>query len=363
MLQVVDLGGDPHARGLAGGCVLAARAQAHLADWRASLAAVTGLDADDYLRRMLRETDYVTAVRRHTPDVLEEVRGFAQGAGVDPDLMFALQLLDEEWAYRRRAGLSRRTPGKCSSIAIVDAGSPTWIGQNMDLGRYTDGHQVALRIAGEGGAPASLVFTTAGVIALMGVNAAGLGVCVNSLPQLPSAPEGVPVAFVVRRLLQARTLAEAAALVLELPHATSQHYLLAEPGSLRSFEASAAGVTEYQPPDPRRIFHTNHPLADEQGAPETAAARHNSVQRLASVVGRLADGAPGLAAIQVALSACDDPDNPVCRTGGDGDIGFTCGSMISALSPAAVESWVSPGPPSQAGYERFSLVRDSASAA
>ena len=362
-MMVVELSGDAYARGLAGGQAMRSRIHSHMAAWREWLAAVTGADPDDYLRRMLRETDYRAAIGRHTPDLLEEVRGLAAGAGVDPDLMFALQLMDEEWFYRRGAGLRRRAPDKCSSLAIVEPGGPTWIGQNMDLGRYTHGHQVALRIAADGGHPGSLVFTTAGVIALMGVNDAGLGVCVNSLPQLPSAPQGVPVAFVVRRLLQARTVAEAAALVLEIPHATNQHYLLAEPGALRSFEASAAGVTEYRPPDPRRIFHTNHPLTEEQGTPEAEAARHNSARRLASVVGRLSGGAPGLADIQASLSACDDPDNPVCRTGGDGDIGFTCGSMISALTPGAVESWMSPGPPNEAGYTRLSLAPDPAPAA
>ena len=50
-------------------------------------------------------------------------------------------------------------------------------------------------------------------------------------------------------------------------------------------------------------------------------------------------------------------------TGGDGDIGFTCGSMISALTPGAVESWMSPGPPNEAGYTRLSFAPDPVPAA
>jgi hypothetical protein len=228
----------------------------------------------------------------------------------------------------------------------------------MDLGSYTDGHQVLLRIAPAEGRPGALVFSTAGMIGLMGVNATGVGVCVNSLPQLPSAPAGVPVAFMLRRLLQAESLAEASRLVQDLPHATNQHYVIAEPGAVRSFEASAAGVTEFHPPQPDRVLHTNHPLSEEQGAPETEAARANTVARLASLTGRLAAGRPGLEEIQAALSAFDDPRHPVCRLRGErGLINFTTGSMISALrpAPAAIQSWVSAGPPSLGGYAAATL--------
>ena len=197
------------------------------------------------------------------------------------------------------------------------------------------------------------------MIGLMGVNAAGVGVCVNALPQLPSAPRGLPVAFVLRRLLQATSLAEAADLVLSLPHATNQHYLIAEPGRARSFEASAAGVAEYRAPDSSRILHTNHPLAAE-GAPEPASARVNTVARLEALQARLSTGAPGLGEIKASLSSCDDPRNPVCRIRGEpgGLIAFTTGAMISALEPSRIETWVSPGPPSLAGYTRFDLASD-----
>ena len=246
---------------------------------------------------------------------------------------------------------------KCSSIGVVSPGGPTWIGQTMDLGGYTDGFQALLAPAADGDRPAALVFTVAGMIGLMGVNAAGVGVCVNSLPQLPSVPQGLPVAFVLRRLLQVTSLAEACDLVLALPHATNQHYLIAEPGGARSFEASAAGVAEYRSPDPSRVLHTNHALAAE-GAPEPASARVNSAARLASLQARLAAGAAGLDEIKAALSSCDDPENPVCRIRGEpgGFSAFTTGSMISALEPARIEAWVSPGPPSRAGYARFDLA-------
>src|SRR5579864_3546916 len=284
------------------------------------LARTAGDDVDSYIAAMLRETDFKPAIRRWAADLLDEVDATAAVAGVDPDVLFALQLLDEEWAFRARCAAD-----KCSSFGIVARQGPTLVGQNMDLGDYTDGHQVMLHIGADGERPAALVFSTAGMIGLMGVNAAGVGICVNSIPQLPSAPEGVPVAFVLRRLLQCRDLAEAVDVVESIPHATNQHYVIAESGAVRSFEAGAGGVTEYRPPDPTRVLHTNHPLSDAPATAEPESARINSVTRLASLVGRLGAGDVDLATAQAALCAKDDPVHPVSRprTPGSGPIGFT----------------------------------------
>ena len=354
--EPLDIAGEPRARGRAYGQAMARRIRAHLADWLDVVGRAVEGDPQAHVAAMLRDTDFKSAIARHTPDLLAEVEGIAEGAGAPADLVFALQLLDEEWAYRlSRTGAVPKLE-KCSSLAIVSAGGPTWIGQNMDLGAYTDGHQALLRIGADARGPAALVFTVAGMLGLMGVNAAGVGVCVNSIPQLPSAPRGVPVAFVLRRVLQARSLAEAVDLMFALPHATNQHYVLAEHGAVRSFEAGSQGVTEFRPPEPDRVLHTNHPLSDAPAKAETEAARRNSVARLKSLRGRLAAGSPGFPEIAAALAAFDDPDHPVCRLADSKGflIGFTTGSMISALSPGRVESWVSDGPPSARPYIRAS---------
>lgn len=352
----VALTGGPFERGHAHGAGLQAQVQAHLSAWLESLAQAGVGEPKAYVAGLLAATDFRPAIERHTPDLWQEIQGIGAGAEVAPDLLFGLQLLDEEWAYRLRAGREGRLE-KCSSAAIVSPSGPTWIGQTMDLGGYTEGFGELLAPAATPGAPAALVFTVAGMIGLMGVNAAGVAVCVNSLPQLPSAPQGLPVAFVLRRLLQASSLTEASDLVLSLPHATNQHYLIAEAGAARSFEASAEGVSEYRPPRPDRVLHTNHPLA-AQGAPETEAARANSVARLRALQARLSDGEPGLDELKAAFSSCDDPDNPVCRIRGEagGLTASTTGSMVSELTPAKVETWVSPGPPSRTPYAHFALA-------
>lgn len=361
MIDLIDIDGAPFARGAAYGAQAAGRIRAHVRDWLSAMALAGGCDGEAYARALVRDTDFKAAIAEHAPDLVQEVDGVAEGAGVDPELMYALQLVDEEWAYRKRGRRAARTPEKCSSFAFAGADGPGWIGQNMDLSPHTAGHQMALRVRGQGDAPSTLVFTVAGLLALMGVNSAGLGVCVNSLPQLPSRATGLPVAFMIRRLLQARTLDAAVALVRTLPHATNQHYVLAAPGAVRSFECSAAGVVEYHPPQPDRVLHTNHPLGGEPGDPEAEAERRNSVARLRSLETRLGAGRPDLQTLQAALCACDDPQNPVCRVYDPeaGLIGYTTGAMISAIAPGPepLRAWMSAGPPSVAGYDALTLPR------
>jgi len=327
-------------------------------EWLRSLE-VAGIDApEQYVDAMLRETEFLPDISRAAPDLLQEINGIAAGSGIPFELIFGAQLMDEEWAYRQRTRSVPVTREKCSSVAVHTTPGMTWIGQNMDLGSYTDGHQLVLRIDGSPNSPATLVVTIGGMIGLMGVNARQVGLCVNALPQLGGASTGLPVAFVVRRLLQCTSAAEAAALVQRLPHASSQHYLIADPYDIHSFEASPTGVERVQPRVDGRVLHTNHPLATEQGG--TA----NSVARLRALESRLLHGSPAFEEIAAALSSCDDPLHPVCReydpSGAispvTGLTNFTVASMISALRADArdFKSWISNGPPASRGYTQIS---------
>ncbi|MFC0530569.1 C45 family autoproteolytic acyltransferase/hydolase [Phytohabitans kaempferiae] len=351
-VEIIDIGGAPYERGRSLGIARGAAIERCIRDWLDSLRSAGVSDPESHIARLLAETRFGEAIREHTPDLLDEVRGIVDGSGLPEQLVFAVQLMDEEWSYR--AALVE----KCSSLAfhIPDA---VVVGQNMDLGEYTDGHQVIHRIAPYMGVPGALVFTISPMIALLGVNSSGVAVCVNSVPQLPSALSGLPVSFVIRRLLQARDVGEAVNLVRRLPHATGQHYLLADSREIRSFEASAAGVHEYLAPDPSCVTHTNHPLAGEKGSGKIGASTR---VRLATLDRRLRSARAGVEDARVALAASDHPDYPVSIEHGSarepspstGMPSFTTGSMISTLRRDAdeVEAWVSPGPPSVRGWTR-----------
>lgn len=316
-------------------------------------------DPRGYLEDLLAGTDFLTAARRLTPDLVEEVEGLSEGAGLSFADAFALQLIDEEWAFSARRTRARARD-KCSSLAILGTdGAPTLIGQTMDLGAYTDGFQVLLRLAADGSAPDRLVFSVAGVIGLMGVNAGGLGVCVNALFQVPTAPQGLPVAFCLRSALTWSNARDAADFLRRTPHASGQHYLLADPAEIVSLEASAAEVAIVAPLAPGRFLHTNHPLTAAVGPGEV-----NSRTRLASLQARLAVGRPGLDQAMAALCSLDDPDHPVCRRkSATPDLtNFTTGAIISELGPREVRSFVSFGPPADNPFRELDVTPTSAHA-
>jgi isopenicillin-N N-acyltransferase-like protein len=361
-IDIVDLKGAGFARGELYGNLRQSQIERFLNDWLGSLGAAGVGDPQGYLSQMLEATRYLNAIDEHSPELLEDVRGIAAGAGVPFDLVLASQLMDEEWAYRVHFLQAPEAPPKCSSVAIHPRDGLTWIGQNMDLGSYTNGHLVLIRAAPEGQVPGALIFTIGSMIGLLGVNSRGLAVCVNALPQLPAVWQGLPVAFVIRRLLTAEDVTEAAQILHAIPHATGQHYLIADSHSIRSFEASPAAVLEYHSPNPTRILRTNHPLV---GNPARAFPESiNSTARLRSLTARLMDGELDLETVKAALSSCDDADNPVSRAlyGGHASQGptfFTTGSMVSALQQdsAIVDSWVSAGPPHLSPYARVQLQK------
>ncbi len=220
----------------------------------------------------------------------------------------------------------------------AEDGRPTLIGQTMDIPSLHDGTQVVV-IHEESGAPTQAVFTAAGMIALMGVNSAGVGVVVNNLSMLPSARSGVPVTFIERKLLDTFSVEEASYALQAMPHAIGQHYLIGDPEHLVSFEADAARVIGGQE-DARVVAHTNHPLYDPPSKPEleTIYASSNTRARYTCVT-ELAEGAASLGDIEDALS---DTSAPISRTIERGHMTF--GAMAAELtSPPRVR--FAPGPP------------------
>jgi hypothetical protein len=101
MMDLIVLEGSPRERGRIHGETLKPLILDHIGRWKEILGVTTGENPDAYIGQFLEDTDMLTPVERWTPDLLEEVRGIAEGTGVDFRTIFALNLSDEEWWYRR----------------------------------------------------------------------------------------------------------------------------------------------------------------------------------------------------------------------------------------------------------------------
>ncbi len=333
-MTVIDCSGDGRARGLAHGEGARHLVREALSRWEeATLSGqYHGANILNYARDLLASTGLIKAMEATTPDLLDEIQGIAEAANLPPELVTAYNLMDEQWWYD--LGMTCPEPG-CSVIGVSD-GDTTLLAQNMDLPSFMDGSQIVLRLTPLDG-PETLVLSSAGLIGLIGVSSAGFGVCVNTLLMLRPDPNGLPVAAVVRHVLGQGSSAAAQAALNAIPHASGQHYSIANRSGVSSLECSAGGCVPSRAG--AKHSHTNHPLASTDFEPRA--------QALLEGRGRVADSRRRLAHLDawhasggsfeevVALLA--DPDAPICITPSPDWRGQTFGSVIFRLG-AEVEA-------------------------
>jgi hypothetical protein len=116
-LFVLQLTGSPRERGLQHGSALRREIADVLALWRADLARSTKREADVVVGEFLRATQFIPAIEKWTPGLLDEVRGLAEGSGQSFETILAFQLLDELWVY-----LDQREAHHCSSVGVARRG-------------------------------------------------------------------------------------------------------------------------------------------------------------------------------------------------------------------------------------------------
>jgi isopenicillin-N N-acyltransferase like protein len=259
-LKIIELSGTPYERGKTHGRTLRAEILELIKRWKEDLAKTSKVSAEDSIRNFLGKTDFKPAIDRWTPGLLDEVRGIADGAGVDFDTMYAYQLIDEFWTIG--ADLNR---SKCTSIAVGKRnGNPVYVSQTLDMPVFYHGFQTVLRIKEENGGIESLVYAVPGIVASNGMNNFGIGVCVNAVTQLANSPKGLPVAFAIRGILRQKTYEQAVQFLQDIQPAAPQNYVIGGPDEAASFERSAKKMVRFVPFEGAGFtYHTNHPLLND----------------------------------------------------------------------------------------------------
>jgi isopenicillin-N N-acyltransferase-like protein len=328
-MQAINCFGTGFERGLAHGESARQMVRDALAQWEA--ATLSGLRHPvgilDYAKGFLDQTGLFAKVRQTLPDLAEEVRGIAVGAGISEDLIAAYNLMDEQWWYDLDCE-PKAEPG-CSLIGLLGA-KGTVLAQNMDLPAYMDGSQVVLRVGGPE-VPETLLLSAAGLIGLTGVNRNGVAICVNTLLMLRHQTGGMPVAFALRHALAAKSAPAAVERLQNLSHASGQHYAVADSVGLTSLECSAGGAVA-RAADETTLLHTNHPLqsADLDARAMAYLTRlgrvANSETRLAWLCDRVEPQRPET--VEALLS---DPATPLCMVADQTSRSQTFGSVLFNL--------------------------------
>ncbi len=351
-VRVLEVSGTPYERGEMHGRALAAEVREIIGDFKRDLERDFGVDAETFITAFLETTNFMPAIEKWTPGLLDEVRGIADGAELPFEEVYVFQLADEIWSMGRWA-----LREKCTAIAVSRRGDqPTIVAQNMDIPGFYQKYPTLLCVRRDDG-PDTLVLTCPGLIGVNGMNSDAVAVACNTLLQLRPSLEGVPCLFVVRGVLERSNLADAQAWLERIPHAVGQNYTLGDPTGARAFECSAGGKQRFDPSgDGSFTYHTNHPLVSRDWHPDYLARCETqgrapedglyACHRFESLTARVTDAATvTVESIQQALASRDDARGPI-----SGDWTYGCTVFVLGEEP---ELLLAPGRADVYGFQRF----------
>lgn len=259
MFPLIEVSGAPFERGCAYGEQARDRVGRSLANY-ARLFAFVGLPWEEAQQRA---APYRDVIGRFDSALLEEMEGIARGAGRPFGEILALNARTEVMPPSFLTGADL---GECTAVAVApraSASGGTLLAQNWDWVGSQRESMVLLRVR-EGGAPAFVTLTEAGMLAKIGLNAAGFGVCLNILRSVFDGGEpGIPVHVLLRALLARASVRDAVEFSTKLALGGSSNVLCADKGGdIASLELSPRGVRVLQG-EGGTLCHTNHYLHPE----------------------------------------------------------------------------------------------------
>ncbi len=336
----------------------------------------------------------LAAAERRLPQYVEELRGLAEGAAV-PFSRILLMNCGEELTCTLPP-----EPGHCTSLALAGEGR-TVVAHNEDWEEQDIAHQVLLRIAAPDGTRI-LAMTTAGLLAMTGLNSHGLAFGANTVyarggaarttpaddaparragrragrgvrheapgevpagAPLAALRPGVPNSLVCRWMLEAPTRGEATARALLSERARGSNHLCGQAGGrIWDVETSASraavieggAVTDGW----EWLAHTNHYLADEMLEVEGSTSAGSRL-RHARACELLSDGlGRGVDPVGLAGAVLRDHANAptsICGHGGEGPDAPspTTASMVWELEERRLH--ICAGPPCENPYRVVAL--------
>lgn len=353
-LPILHLNRTPYENGFQHGKIMKNRIIELVGLWKKDLEKNYQISADEFIKIFLDSTNYIPAIKKWTPDLLEEIKGISAGSGIDFNTIFAFQLIDEIWTNARLINI----PHHCTSVGINNYkkdGSSNYIAQNIDITQFYHGFEMLLDINDKDSNSRKLVITFAGFIGANGLNK-HIGITVNSLSYLKSSFDGLPVSCIVRGVLNKKSFDDAVDFVRTIKHASGQNYIIGSKQDLISLECASDLVSEYWPDSTKDYtFHANRPLTNNSYHPAYIAdlkALYGSIpesisfsdERLESIKNIIINNQQiSLMTIKDALS-----NKPICNSN-------TFVSTIMEFNNDYNELLISPGKPDSVEYIVFRI--------
>ncbi len=371
--QHVRVEGTSYQRGQQYGTQARSRVRLSVQAYHQAFAHFAGWDWGTVRREAAR---FEAPIGKFRPGYLEEMRGIADGAGLDLTDVLAINVRTEVMysakarnAPRAVPSAEKQAPPECSAFAQVpgpgQAGS-TIIGQNWDWLLHAARTLVVLEVRQPDG-PDFVTVVEAGLLAKTGMNAAGLGLVTNALVTDADVGEpGLPYHVLLRALLDCGTVTEALKVLQAGLRSSAANYLIAHAsGAALDIEAAPGDFTRLYPlfPEDGVLLHTNHFLAPRidpvvdlslWAMPDSAVR----LQRLSAGFRGAAATAKTLDDIRALLADHADYPNGICAHPDPADHpreqGATIASVLMDLN--ARHLWLAAGHPCRVPYERLDVV-------
>jgi isopenicillin-N N-acyltransferase-like protein len=349
---VITLTGGPYERGVQHGRKAREQVAIAIDTYLRAFQRDAGLDREAVRRAAAR---FIPGIEHYDAELLTELRGLADGSG---------QALEELVAVNARNELLFAVKPECTSFAVLPQASRsghTFIGQNLDWKASATASGVVLEILQEDqGKPNIVTVTEAGTLGRSGMNAAGIGLCINFMRSRGSDSRllgsvGLPTQLVRRAMLNAWTFEEAANALQGQARCIASNYLIAHvEGKALNLEAAPEGVGRLEAAN-GVLTHSNH-FVTPWGRPLDTGIDvfPDTLPRLARIDELLRPHA-GRIEVEHLFAALRDhsgrPDS-ICRHADERDPVpthmETSVSIVMDLTERKI--WISAGPPCESEY-------------
>ena len=317
---------------------------------------------------------YVGPIEAFDERYVDEMRGIADGAGVEVEDILSINVRTEVmFAAKARAaeaagGVDDRGPrqGECTAFAVVPEASEsghTLVGQNWDWLLHCFDTVVVLEAEQDEG-PNFVSVVEAGLLAKTGMNSSGLGVATNALVTQDDRGEpGVPYHVLLRAFMDCETMSDALSAAQRAVRSSSANYLVAHrDGIAVDIEAAPGDFSRLFLlfPDGGVLGHTNHFRSSAFDRKDVSLwVMPDSPFRLERLREAIARASPGLTLDTFRAVLADHANYPsgVCCHPDDRmephDQGSTVASVLMDLDEARM--WVADGRPCTAPFRELDV--------
>ncbi|KAF2433985.1 AAT-domain-containing protein [Tothia fuscella] len=259
------------------------------------------------------------------PDCLSEMEGIAAGSSQNLASILALNVRTEiTYGLMKDDG--------CTTFACKIP-NESFLAQNWDWQVEQKENLIVLTIA-RFDKPSVKMITEAGIIGKIGLNDAGVGVCLNAITARGLDVNRLPVHLGLRLCLDSKSKDEAVAAIERVGIAAACTICVADISGAVALECSSKGIQKLDMDEKGRLYHSNHFLKEQQDVVDKVLP-HDTLERIKRIE-VLADGMSAedvnIERIAELLKDGENVPTAICRAKGGKSNSATIFSIVSDLT-------------------------------